>query len=208
MHVTRNRPDLLWAVQNFNFYNLNNSGMTGESLMGNLTDSQMLGSLGMADEHLENLHGMFRSKAMAPIHRPHGEGRSTPTQHPHTQRLRRRRLNPSVTVSSLHLVHSVHAFILPAPLRVIKRRLHSSPLSSPLYLHHRCLTDRIDLRVYIPQSTSTRRCASLESSADSEGEYIGRYWETRGPCRTTTTRCWPTWERTMTRSFDPSTPRI
>ena len=73
VHVTRNRPDLLWAVQNFNFYNLNNSGMTGESLMGNLTDSQMLGSLGMADEHLENLHGMFRSKAMAPIHRPHGE---------------------------------------------------------------------------------------------------------------------------------------
>ena len=73
VHVTRNRPDLLWAVQNFNFYNLNNSGMTGESLMGNLTDTQMLGSLGMADEHLENLHGMFRSKSMAPIHRPHDD---------------------------------------------------------------------------------------------------------------------------------------
>jgi hypothetical protein len=73
VHVTRNRPDLTWAVQNFNFYNLNSSGMTGESLMGNLTDSEMLGSLGMADEHLENLHGMFRSRSMAPIHRPHDD---------------------------------------------------------------------------------------------------------------------------------------
>jgi hypothetical protein len=27
----------------------------------------------MADEHLENLHGMFRSKSMAPIHRPHDD---------------------------------------------------------------------------------------------------------------------------------------
>ena len=73
VHVARNRPDLLWAVQNFNFYNLNNSGMSGDTLMGNLTDSVMLGALGMADHSLENLHGMFRSKSMAPIHRPHDD---------------------------------------------------------------------------------------------------------------------------------------
>ena len=61
------------VVQNFNFYNLDSSGMTGDDLLGNLTDTAMLSTLGMADERLNNLHGMFRSKGMAPIHRPHDE---------------------------------------------------------------------------------------------------------------------------------------
>ena len=71
VHINRNRPDLLWVVQNFNFYNLDNSGMTGDDLLGNLTDSMLLNTLGMADERLENLHGMFNTKSMAPVHRPH-----------------------------------------------------------------------------------------------------------------------------------------
>ena len=61
------------VVQNFNFYNLNNSGMSGDDLLGNLTDVALLSTLGMADERLNNLHGMFRSKGMAPIHRPHDQ---------------------------------------------------------------------------------------------------------------------------------------
>ncbi|KAK3285099.1 hypothetical protein CYMTET_7280 [Cymbomonas tetramitiformis] len=73
VHINRNPPDLLWVVQNFNFYNLNNSGMSGDDLLGNLTDSTMLSTLGMADESLDNLHGMFRTKALAPIHRPHND---------------------------------------------------------------------------------------------------------------------------------------
>eukprot|EP00854_Cymbomonas_tetramitiformis_P017470 gene17470-20803_t len=63
VHINRNPPDLLWVVQNFNFYNLNNSGMSGDDLLGNLTDSTMLSTLGMADESLDNLHGMFRTKS-------------------------------------------------------------------------------------------------------------------------------------------------